>query len=106
MTTDPKLLQKMLDNADRIALPCPVCGAARGKQCIGGPRHAGRPVGRAIDLRNTLRSERTVVASGRRHDVPGCPRCDREPTVYHPSHDASSRCESGGREHCSCDVCF
>ena len=56
MTTDPKtLLQKMLDNADRIALPCPVCGAARGKQCIGGPRHAGRPVGRAIDLRNTLR---------------------------------------------------
>ena len=51
-------------------------------------------------------AERTVVASGRRHDVPGCPRCDREPTVYHPSHDASSRCESGGREHCSCDVCF
>lgn len=23
-----------------------------------------------------------------------------------PRHDASSRCESGGRNHCTCDVCF
>lgn len=47
-----------------------------------------------------------AVGSGRRHDVPGCPRCDREPTVFHPAHDASPRCDSGGYEHCSCDVCF
>ena len=44
-------LDKMLANADRIALPCPVCGAARGKQCISGPVHAARPMGRANDLR-------------------------------------------------------
>lgn len=23
-----------------------------------------------------------------------------------PSHSASSRCESGGRNHCTCDTCF
>lgn len=23
-----------------------------------------------------------------------------------PSHNASSRCESGGRSHCTCDVCW
>ena len=47
-----------------------------------------------------------AVGSGRRHDVPGCPRCDAADTVFHPAHDASSRCDSGGREHCSCEVCF
>ena len=47
-----------------------------------------------------------AVGSGRRHDVPGCPRCDAADTVFHPAHDASRRCDSGGYEHCSCDVCF
>lgn len=42
----------------------------------------------------------------RRHTAPGCPTCERETTDFHPPHDASPRCESGGREHCSCDVCF
>jgi hypothetical protein len=23
-----------------------------------------------------------------------------------PSHYASSRCESGGHDHCTCDICF
>jgi hypothetical protein len=42
----------------------------------------------------------------RRHEVPGCERCDRATSTMHPSHDASPRCESGGREHCSCSACF
>lgn len=26
--------------------------------------------------------------------------------TFHPRHDASARCESGGRNHCTCDTCF
>lgn len=43
-----------------------------------------------------------------------CKTCDAERlderqrcrVAFHPPHDASPRCESGGRNHCSCDVCF
>lgn len=49
--------------------------------------------------------------STRRHQVDEgeCPYCDREraaANTFHPSHDASDRCESGKRPHCTCDVCF
>lgn len=27
-------------------------------------------------------------------------------SLFFPSHNASPRCESGGRNHCTCDVCF
>ena len=34
---------KMLANAIRTAEPCPICGAGRGRQCIGiVPQHADR----------------------------------------------------------------
>jgi len=26
--------------------------------------------------------------------------------AFHPPHDASPNCESGGHNHCSCNVCF
>jgi hypothetical protein len=46
----------------------------------------------------------------RKKAEPGeCAYCDRERAAgneFHPSHDASDRCESGKREHCSCDTCF
>lgn len=47
----------------------------------------------------------------RRHKAPEgeCLTCDGEAARgndFHPPHDASARCESGRREHCSCDVCF
>jgi hypothetical protein len=44
----------------------------------------------------------------RRHKMkPGkCVTCDGEKTDFHPPHDPSPRCESGGRNHCSCDTCF
>lgn len=47
----------------------------------------------------------------RRHKLePGeCAYCDREraaDTDFHPSHDASERCQSGKHAHCSCDTCF
>ncbi len=37
----------------------------------------------------------------------GCPSCAREVKGgFFPPHDASSRCESGKRSHCTCDTCF
>lgn len=47
---------------------------------------------------------------------PACPACQRvyysnpqhpiDVTDAGPHHQASARCESGGRNHCTCDVCF
>jgi hypothetical protein len=37
----------------------------------------------------------------------GCVTCaGLTPTAFAPRHDASPRCESGKRNHCSCDICF
>jgi len=46
--------------------------------------------------------------STRRHKMPAgeCPYCDSEKSSFHPPHDASKRCKSGKRSHCSCDTCF
>ena len=46
--------------------------------------------------------------SARRHKLPKgeCQSCDRETSDFHPSHDASERCESGKHNHCTCDTCF
>lgn len=41
--------------------------------------------------------------------VGDCQICDAERVrnrEFHPPHDASARCESGKRRHCSCDICF
>ena len=38
-----------------------------------------------------------------------CSYCDKrrkEGATFFPSHDASRNCQSGGRNHCSCDTCF
>jgi len=47
----------------------------------------------------------------RRHKAPlgACAACDRyrrEGRTFHPPHDPSPNCESGGRHHCTCDTCF
>ena len=43
-----------------------------------------------------------------RHELPPgeCVACDADRGQMHPSHDASPNCESGKRNHCSCDACF
>lgn len=40
--------------------------------------------------------------------VPGmCTYCDaHRADAMMPPHDASFRCESGGHNHCTCDICF
>lgn len=38
-----------------------------------------------------------------------CAYCDslrERGESFHPPHDVSSNCESGRRDHCSCDRCF
>jgi hypothetical protein len=47
-----------------------------------------------------------LAASPRRRTVAGCPVCDADPDGFRPYHDASPRCESGRRNHCSDDRCF
>lgn len=52
-----------------------------------------------------------AVNPPRRHSAPEgeCLTCDGERArgnAHHPPHDASQRCESGGRPHCTCDACF
>ena len=54
----------------------------------------------ALLLRHTRRPK---VAEGE------CVCCDRERAAnnsFHPPHDASQFCQSGGHDHCSCDTCF
>jgi len=46
------------------------------------------------------------VESVRHFRIEGCSSCVGSPTGAVPPHDASSRCESGRRPHCSCDGCF
>lgn len=58
-----------------------------------------------------IKQVEALHGGGRRHKlVPGqCAYCDREreaDSTFHPSHDASDRCESGKRAHCTCDTCF
>ena len=38
-----------------------------------------------------------------------CKYCDdmrARGATFFPSHDASRNCQSGGRNHCTCDTCF
>ena len=38
-----------------------------------------------------------------------CPTCQKElkaNNTFFPPHRASSRCQSGGHNHCTCDTCF
>ena len=36
----------------------------------------------------------------------GCTYCEETAGKFAPRHKASERCESGKRNHCSCDICF
>jgi len=54
---------------------------------------------------------RVPIGTGRRHLAPPgeCAFCDRmraEGADFFPDHDASSRCQSGAHDHCTCDTCF
>lgn len=35
-----------------------------------------------------------------------CDRCREENSDFHPYHDASLRCQSGQRTHCTCGTCW
>lgn len=47
-----------------------------------------------------------TIDQQKRFDRITCQTCVRYAGQMHPNHDASPRCESGGRNHCTCDTCF
>lgn len=50
---------------------------------------------------------RPHLAGMRKRTVPICSYCDKYGAdSMMPAHDASPRCESGKRPHCTCDTCF
>jgi hypothetical protein len=60
-------------------------------------------------IERTYQERKLQSLNDRRHYVAGCSLCETIKTRDHghgPSHDASARCESGYREHCTCDTCF
>ncbi len=40
------------------------------------------------------------------NDKEDCPLCIANKGKFYPDHTASSSCESGKRDHCTCDKCF
>ena len=51
----------------------------------------------------------TKVTPIRLRTVSLCDYCDemkKKGESHFPPHDASPRCESGKKDHCTCDVCF
>lgn len=47
-----------------------------------------------------------VALSGRPETAESCALCEQFARTGGPRHEASDRCESGRRPHCSCDACF
>jgi hypothetical protein len=80
---------------------------ARAKQIVASPPHTVLTPDPA-ELYCNLHNRAYSVCKAERHSWrPDCDYCAREtPGGFFPSHDASPRCESGHRDHCSCDTCF
>lgn len=59
---------------------------------------------------STAQPIKTMPLSRREKAPEGeCKTCDRERAEgndFHPPHDASRHCRSGGHAHCSCDTCW
>lgn len=59
-----------------------------------------------------MNANRLIPVRDRAADPGECRTCDREywpdpkRVTSMPSHEASSRCESGKRSHCTCDTCY
>ena len=52
-------------------------------------------------------AKRSAVVYRRRQWVKDCAYCaEHKPSDFFPAHDASNNCESGKRDHCTCDTCF
>lgn len=88
-------------------------GGPGGRICISEEEHVNRyeeAYARAIDEgKSTFEALRIKHLVQRRHRLAEgkCALCDRDRNdLMAPWHDPSVRCESGCREHCTCDVCF
>lgn len=60
---------------------------------------------------DALTSDERQVAMGRRAPIGECVSCDRaresnDPYDMTPRHTARDHCQSGKRNHCTCDTCY
>jgi len=39
-------------------------------------------------------------------EISNCKQCEENKGKIYPDHFANKQCESGKRDHCTCDVCF
>jgi hypothetical protein len=51
-----------------------------------------------------MKTKEEILAE-RKAKHPECQTCQSD-ELFQPNHDASPRCESGKRNHCTCDVCW
>ncbi len=61
------------------------------------------------DFDNDADYDARMVASGTLAPKGDCVVCDRlrtETIPGYPSHTGSTLCRSGGRNHCTCDLCY
>lgn len=42
----------------------------------------------------------------REQEIKNCKACQENKGKFYPHHFASNSCESGKRNHCTCDICF
>lgn len=53
-----------------------------------------------------LAIQEEIISSNNKIYDPDCDYCIAHYKKFAPSHYASKFCESGGRNHCTCDICF
>jgi hypothetical protein len=64
-----------------------------------------RIASREYERRETAEAAREAAEADRKAEMAACPTCQRD-DPRGPAHFASRRCESGRRNHCTCDTCY
>ena len=105
--SDDRDLEALSGGSPRRSVPCRHCGTPVDvDQC---PPPTGLVCANcyAECMATQFRKMDQAQPTHRRQHVPNCGYCARyRPTDMFPPHDASRRCESGQRDHCTCATCF
>lgn len=62
-----------------------------------------------VDVKQKIKAALQAELDAGKAPLGECTYCDSlraQGETFHPSHNASPRCESGKRNHCTCDTCF
>lgn len=94
---------------------CGICHPVQKNKTARGRVENKLAVEQELDMKVVEETREEMIARWERDGLldPNCPGCKEyydnpgKPTgVFTPSHNASPRCESGKRPHCTCDSCF